>query len=922
MAPGKRIRVTVMLTDSPPSKRPCLIVQGDATTASSSPPHGHAAEIQQPPHATNALLRTVPTEIWHQIFQNFVPDPFKPIDQVYSPLRGIELQNPQHEFTDSSHRHRTLLSLSRTCSHLRPIAIPLLYRNILFRHYRLLPQLWRTLAEHPERGQHVQEITCSLDCITALRIKIKLLPILSEMSPVGYASQQNRAILQKLRETLDKRIQPRAFIRCDNDGLFLLPVLAMTPNILSLNIAGVASWQELLIRDPFVRLFMGIDPDGSLKFCRSYLKDLRNLRLEPTGSTPVFPPPFLKDIRFFRGEPSCENNLLLNHIRVLASHECHKLLEATQEMASVLDTSHDDNGNMLPSTSLRRILRSSPAEYVVIRKFLGKVRDLDANPFSWNQTPASTWPFWVDHMLKLELPKDSQGWEGKPQAGGYCGRDFLASLDKAVATSRHSATRLLLQSHAVTDYVRHFLGMTVPPPYAPETHELRLEMDQNQPMRYIRRHCLRSSWDNTCLSDIITSRFSNLCVLRMPLYIHKANRKDIYVDFNPARFRHLQSLTLTVEALWGPVQRVIDMLERTEPFKPKVSNLSMAGEGEGEGSNPISVPEEERIRVLDPWEEKIRAVNRIPPNCRELCLQDWFAEYWKEDGRDNMQLGMDLHFYGPARNEEFTTAVLNGSVQNNYARHRHRTFTAPDSPTPVNVREAIDRIFAVYPQPLEDTVYRYPTTAGDQDWGNPYGSGNDEDDDVPDPDDDRSPVWIYAMTPSTFTRRYIKALFKGLWQMFSHRRRDPFTGELEPPLISQLRPKLRKISFVYTLQSQLPQWDGKRQEAWRLADFLRQSDYLWRAWYHGQTIPGMSEGEGYQDLRHMIMEGSGVDFVLFEDCVGKVPPDPVVTDDGLVLYPVGLEPWPPGSPPSSLVAEASDTEMTGVSEPPSEPSLG
>ncbi|KAM7215257.1 hypothetical protein V8F06_009395 [Rhypophila decipiens] len=580
MASSKRMRSIVTSTDSPPSKRPCLIVEGDvstASTASSSHPQSHPAETQPPPHATNELLGTVPTEIWHQVFQNLVPDPFKPIDQVYMPLRGIEQITPQHEFTESSHRHRTLLALSRTCRHLRPIAIPLLYRNILFGSYRPLIKLCRTLLEHPERGQHVQEITHGVaQNETDWELNCELLSDipLAMGFPMTTARVQNTLILRNLAQTAHESFLDGDFVLCDNAGLFLLPILAMTPKILSLNIAGVWNWDQAMMGDPFMIFLMGFDPDESLGVCRYYLKYLLDLRLEPTGGTPVFPPPLLKDIRFFREEPRCENNQLLNHIRVLRSHECHKLREATQDMASVLDIPQDDDGNMLPSIPLRRISRSGPAEYMVIRKFLGKVRDLDANPFSWKQNPASTWPFWVDHMLKLELAKDSERWVENPEAGGYYGRDFLACLDKAVATSRHSATRLPLQSQAVTAYVGAFLHLHLGAPYPPETHELSLEMEQ---LEYLRREFLVSTQHGLCLSDCITSRFSNLWVLRMPLYIHKDNRKDIYVGFNPARFRHLQSLTLTVERLWGPVQRVLDMLERTEPSRPKISSPSTAG---------------------------------------------------------------------------------------------------------------------------------------------------------------------------------------------------------------------------------------------------------------------------------------------------------------------------------------------------------
>jgi len=125
---------------------------------------------------------------------------------------------------------------------------------------------------------------------------------------------------------------------------------------------------------------------------------------------------------------------------------------------------------------------------------------------------------------------------------------------------------------------------------------------------------------------------------------------------------------------------------------------------------------------------------------------------------------------------------------------------------------------------------------------------------------DRNPFAVYSTSAlPQYASRYIDGLAEGL--TFLCVTQPPIQNHHYPlaqPLLSQMRPSLRTIEFVYTLQSELPGFEHGLD-----AD---SADNKWRLWYYTG---------GYRELRGLIKEHSGIDLVIWEGNVGVVPQLPV-----------------------------------------------
>lgn len=306
----------------------------------------------------------------------------------------------------------------------------------------------------------------------------------------------------------------------------------------------------------------------------------------------------------------------------------------------------------------------------------------------------------------------------------------------------------------------------------------------------------------------------------------------------------IKSLTLTTEGLWGPIRKVVDMLQmpgtysQWEDLRDEEPEYVLDVEGFpiiGWDGLPIAKP--------SPWEKKQFAVERIPPNCETLCIRDWFCEYVMPKPKPNFPdyISARERIRQSDKEGEFVTAVLNDAIKGglNWVEKQQRLSLLwyPD--------ELEDLIARIYAERQDSHECRYPTTW----WERFYG---------------RAPPVCQPEKMFHFTRQYIPTLFKGLYAMCGYG--APSWGDRrEAPLVSQLRPNLEKIVFVYTLSSKLPGREVCIQ--------AHAADLLWRFWYHHSSEEG--QGWGFDFLRRMIKRGSGISLEVYEGHVGDVPPEPV-----------------------------------------------
>ncbi|KAK4216835.1 hypothetical protein QBC37DRAFT_397193 [Rhypophila decipiens] len=535
-------------------------------------------------------LGTLPDDLLLTIFEFVTPEPFELSDTMYlervNDFNAHSMDPIQEEWEDFLSARSALLALTRKARFTQRLAMPLLYRNVVFNN-RLegIRKFLYVLANHPERGHWVQQITW-------------LLPHPDED--------------EDLCPKLELQIAERRSVSCDRSE--------SRPRCDRVSAAAAAAWwarkwNERVNIDPFFG-FLDCDTYPSAPLYQMHINSLFpehlfRLQMDHSGRLVgmTFPPPRLQTI-----VRSCRSELELDVVGTPFISITERLslssFERNMAFANISRKMRDrlgirtggeyqllDANFLAPST----ILRSSPDVYFDICTYIDAARSVRfGNASDWNQH--------LDWLRCLPVYR--------PQGMSIGFPDNLDLLDKE---------------------------------------------DTWVPIDV-------SGFDSTeDLGACINARMPGLEVLDINLRLYINNRNQVYEEFNPFDFKEVKELTITVEALWGPMRAVMAMLR---------------GDLREEGDEPIT---DEACGMI--WQMRRKAVSRLPVNIKTLRLIDWFAEYHTYSPTD----------HGPAL-EESEEFAGNGFLHGNEDADAQ---DAGDPPNPYDPRAATP--FYKYPFCLGDT---------------------------------------------------------------------------------------------------------------------------------------------------------------------------------------------------------------------------
>ncbi|KAM7191282.1 hypothetical protein V8F33_009018 [Rhypophila sp. PSN 637] len=809
--------------------------------------------------------RSLPVEIVHRIVTSLAPGSYDLRDLPEKPLLGGFQHAP--DWNDHTARRTALTAVCRVSKPLRDMALPLLYENVTLLRLANLSRLYQTLVRFPERGRYIKQLTFTL---FVQQVTIGQVPFffngrgndfVAPRFKFGFAGDQVTPydrpldhVRSRVMETLSSITPERQDITC----ALVLQILALTPNISHVKIAGFSAWlaggynRQDLPRDVLLVFLLGTESDSILEESREVLRKwfppaIFGLEKQKFGKAPVFPPPSLKEVNFLHFQVNHSINMVTNRVSLFKPWACLELRRITQIWEMVLDlhVPRDQEGYLRPSWMLKNMAASDLRQFLFIRKYIADVARLNEDLFP-------------NHK---RIDSRDEGLDTRK-----C-RNLDFALER---TETLEPTDLIIHSQDMSLDLQTFarMGQTTPP-VCTQMERLRLHDHDTyldpEATRFAAR--LDFPWDSEgtrTFQTIIQRHCHNLTVLYLALRLKKDMRRSTLLDFDPGQFENIEVLSIPTEILWGPVRSVMEMLcvdeDDISGRKPLQVVVGLDGSPVLDANgNPIPLP--------NVWDRQTKAINRIPPNCKSICIRDWFAEYepilidWDPldllrpvEGRSGRRQRVEMR-------QEIETAVLNNTFLHN---PEAVSFQVLNSTT-----RSFHKVVAhVHRQHQNETRFYYPSTKGDACW-------------------DPKPVCL-AEEVDDFVERFIWALCSGLMAMCVPRKTGA-TGNDETgapdddqatvlSTITRLRPNLKKISFVYTLHSQLED----REDDWH----AHNADRKWRMWYHGRLKRGSTcDDSGYLWLKKKIKEGSGIDFELWEGDEGIVPKAPIwpahITDEAV-----------------------------------------
>ncbi|KAM7203623.1 hypothetical protein V8F20_003918 [Naviculisporaceae sp. PSN 640] len=769
-----------------------------------------------------------PQDIQYQILEHLAPGPFELRDPMKQRLDG---RKESQNIEENAIRRRTLYNISTLSRSLSALTAPLLYRYIFIQKLQSLAYLLNSLTQFPERGRFVKQITYTLPEWTPLSsrdyntfdTRLKRGHFFHGAPEYTAGMDVDRVVSWlKLRSQESARKNDFPLLKL---GSVLLPIMALTPNLTNLNIARYGDWttetmvskDRRLEKDKLMKFLLGTDRATDTGVCCKAIYDFFIVPVRHRGSwggkserLSLFPP-LLNRIDILSEAASSKTNLVISSMRIVDQRSRQKLQAMTEQLEQDLELP-----GLIPSTALGFINspRSTLHQAMLTSHYLANIRDLDKSVY----------------LSKAEHQGD--------------GRESLASigrsLDHAFLKAKRMKLPVIMHSQQVTYDLLDFFRLGFRERFQAETQSVRLiytAQENEWP------GVLYSTSGETLMDDLV-KKFPCLESLEMPLLLHKDSRHIIYSRFDTSLMVTVKNLTLTTEGLWGPIKKVIDMLEMPAPYSEWEDLREEEAElVEGVQVDFICYDDGEPLKKPTSWEKKRFAVERIPPNCENLYIRDWFCEYRvpkpnrdesPEDRKERENLVWE------DQDDQFETAVINDT---------EFWKIAEDMPIHMwNPWEVDSRVAETYAYFKARRECAYPTTW----WEKFY---------------DSSPPYCEPENLYAFTRGYIPTLFKGMFAMFAYGT-PIFGNKREPPLVTELRPNLKKIVLIYTLSAELP---GNR---WSIQ--AHAADFLWRVWCHRGNENG--PGWGFKVLKGVIKQGSGIDLEVYEQHVGVAPRQPVWPD--------------------------------------------
>lgn len=780
---------------------------------------------------------SLPVETLRRIMDFVTPDPFElsselTLDHDSSPNHQGRL-DPEH-WADFLSSRGTIAALTRTSKKIGTLALPYLYRNLVLVNLGSIESLLTNLVRHPRRGAWIHRLTLALPS-PAERENL-LSPFSTRVlgkacfppSSINFVPSEYREPLKWLRDKTAELAEkfPAGFL-----GTAILPILSLTPNLTTLNVWGVEAWwaSNMAGDDPFFMLLDGIalhDPAYS-----QTIEDLFPVAefggfVYPGSKPPgpmTFPPPSLETIVQVSPAPTMSNwrtqgtmtgspppppesRYITQRLSFLPAGLATDLINIWGFTRALWSTDGSPGAaTLVPSDIVRT---QSADSYIDLRADLD--RAVAAVARMGAPDGAATMARWVNHIRWL---RDLPGNEREYLVGSRRDLELLDKQNESFVrwfSSLYYAAldRLpLLKSCEVRCPLLQCLRT---PDGRARVYTLRLTHPDNSWIT------LRETGAEAgrALAWCLKRWYRNLRVLDMAFRLYVGNRCMIYRQFDPSVLRNLRELTITLEGLWGPLRTVMEMLKGN--------------------SNRM-------------WELQRIAIRRLPESLETLRLMDWFSEY---------------HVVPQATLEK-------AHAEQDGIRREVALLRAAGAP--------VHAVLATY---LGEGQGQVDDDDDDDD------SDDDDDDGDDDDSDEESSYYDYplktyydfSLAESTFSgavsnmlnpfhetvvplpaaelvRQYISAFMAGFLEMCSP------VGD-EPALIPSLRPKLKRIEFVYCLQSHDP-----------LRGFqvlAHMADLTWRRWYYD---PGV---DGYPAFAEQLKSLGGLEFVVWEEKIGEVPQEPVV----------------------------------------------
>ncbi|KAM7203625.1 hypothetical protein V8F20_003920 [Naviculisporaceae sp. PSN 640] len=770
-----------------------------------------SADIGMPPSpAGQGALARLPPAVLDNILECLTPEPLEmsnrqKVNFVQRPYE--EDAYPREQWGELRDRRAALSALSRTNKQLSGLALPLLYRRVIFSNRIEYIRLFLiTLLRFPNRGQWVHQMCWHLPnpiyerpALADFRSSLVNGSFLSVDWPEFTETQYSGAIA-----CLKHMIQDHFgdFRLSSNLGVIGLPILALALNLQTLTIWGIEPYpagfhhqvqHHPADADPFLCFLLGFNSPRYQQMLAAMLPN-SIFGIEHTAGQPklTFPPPHLHTILHVgRQNPM---SYLVHHVSINSIHSQRQLVMRSEALQNLLAPRADgvlDTSFLSPSV----ILNSSTVQYLEICEYLDQVAalpiGLDGAVENWKSLIA-----WLKGLPGRTARK------GTAKDMRALNRKYEKFSDTLSLCRKNILDRIPLPINRVfVCALARFLDQMNRPNPANDVWPFldrptcTLKLWQPEPV-YLDAVTTGVSGDiKMTLKDCILNAENsgtNLKCLEMDVRVYAINRQPLYGDLNPSLFENVRELTITTEALWGPLFTAIGMLEGGESTTQPGYNHDLSAEDHGFVQSSIN------ISSASLWAMKRKAIERLPPRIECLRIVDWFAEYIAP-GPD---FPPDFEVPPPTPDMDLLTSddVKNGG---------HR----------------------LDPKATTD-CYQYPSGASAQgpnlSTPNPY------------LDDPRG--------RTAFTTRYIQALFKeGLGQMSTPQREYQNPGGM----LVALRPTLKRLEFIYTLRS--------KSSAGPMASFT--SDQAWRAFAASNYLPRWTAA---------FQARTGIVFGLYEETVGNV----------------------------------------------------
>ncbi|KAM7203624.1 hypothetical protein V8F20_003919 [Naviculisporaceae sp. PSN 640] len=788
-----------------------------------------------------ASFDRLPNEILLQIFEYLTPPEFE---------LNEELNFYAHDIFDRKYMHdeqwsffleprAALHALStRTNKRISSLALPLLWKNVVFVNTIHILNFVETLVKHPERGRWVKQITWALSTpieVEDERMDLGFEAFVRTTLPALLIENANSSSnlysyyagpLRRVSNELPRRL---GRFNAGRQGAIGCLILSLTPNLVTLNVSGFQDWMDHFrnwpILDPFLWFLEGRAGDWysdtiqalfSREVCRLERDQLTG---EMVGMT--FPPPRLQLIVKScrsptaldpeRGQMGDDKELDLDFVterlRLRPTEKISKLIRLSSQLTDTLGIPIDnrlrlENAEFLAPSS---IVRAASVETLqAIRKYLGLCETLAPRTFEiyqWIKTLQELGAepgIPISSRIQLEIlddkSRDFQDW---------LIRLYACAADRIPSCYQHSISTALID----------LLELGVDPvenPPRPGVTDLTVFHPEMAWLAIGETRFLTGGTMGRCIAH----QFPNLQVLDLSIRIYIGNRKTIFHRFTPAAFENLVELTITMEALWGPVTTVLQMIGGDMELRDDDTSLAA-------------------LKLRDQvWAMRAKAIERLPPLIKTLRILDWFADYYHDCPEDH-----EAADFEQARREALAAAA--GTTQ-----------SSPPPPTPENT----------YDPAAATPFYDYPEVRS------PY-PGEDRGRHAPSfgirPPSPAPNPFRHARTVendlSKFTERYIRALEHGLIKLFLEA--PPFWSK---PLMKVRRPQLKTLEFVYTMQSELSDLQPEDVPA------AMRSDNLWVQWYRDVEANESSLLLGYRGVAEELLK-MGVKFDLGEEYPGQRP---------------------------------------------------